>query len=102
MESTMPANVTVSAVIRAGPFMSFFFSFRSCVAIAHLEIMHLGFGRENPNPGWPNCTPTTVEPTVFFNRTDLSHSHHSRCHQTNLIDTCCMADVDNLGNLREA
>src|SRR3569833_1726452 len=86
MESTMPANATVSAVIRAGRFMSFFFSFRSCVAIAHPQNHASGSGREKSEPGWPNCTPTAVKPTVFSYQTDLSSSDNSRRHQSDSID----------------
>jgi hypothetical protein len=102
MESTMPANVTVSAVIRAGPFMSFFFSFRSCVVIAHLQNYASGSGREIPNPGWPNCTPTAVKPTVFFDRTESIVQPKSQLSTTQLIDACCMANFDHLGHLHEA
>src|SRR3569833_1977611 len=102
MESTMPANATVSAVIRAGPFMSLFFSFRSCVAIAHPQDHAPGSGRENPYPGWPNCTPTALEPTVFLDWLKLSSSKDPRCHQTNSIDTRRMADINHLSHLRKA
>jgi hypothetical protein len=50
MESTMPASTTASAVNRAGPFMFFFFSFRTCHHGARLEIQKLsGRGRGNRN-----------------------------------------------------
>ena len=39
---------------------------------------------------------------VLQTELNLSSSHNSRRHQTNLIDTCSMAYIDHFGHLREA
>jgi len=103
MESNMPARATVSAVIRAGPFMFLFFSFRSCDAIAHFLNHASGTGRENPKPDWPNCTPAASKQTVFFDsQCFLVPGQNRGCHQTDLIDSSRMTNVDDLSNLPEA
>src|SRR5580693_1358561 len=111
MESTMPAKAAANTVLRAVPFMSFSFSFRPRFESARLEPSRLAAGARfrnqaekivhlSPSQGEPPpAEVTALGKNWSLNRSaSLLSGHDLRCHQSNVIHTGRLGDIDHVGH----